>query len=105
MQYTSSSFTDMLVGLFRGVLRPKTEAPRMKECFPERQRFHREVEDVVLHRWILPAVSVMTLLIHRIRVIQRGQTRNYVLYLFATVVVLLIWTLPVGRVFVRFLSR
>jgi hypothetical protein len=47
----------------------------------------------------------MTLLIHRIRVIQRGQTRNYVLYLFATVVVLLIWTLPVGRVFVRFLSR
>jgi hydrogenase-4 component B len=105
MQYTSSSFTDMLVNLFRGVLRPKTEAPRMKDCFPERQRFHREVEDVVLHRWILPVVAVMSLLIHRIRVLQRGQTRNYVLYIFATVVVLLIWTLPVGRVFVRFLSR
>jgi hypothetical protein len=39
------------------------------------------------------------------RVIQRGQMRNYVLYIFATVVILLLWTLPVGQLFVRLLTR
>jgi hydrogenase-4 component B len=105
MQYTSSSFADMLVGLFRGVLRPKTGAPALGGLFPEKTRFHRIVEDVVLHRFILPAAEVLKLLSHRLRVIQRGQMRNYVFYIFAAVVALLMWTLPVGRVFVRFLSR
>ena len=61
--------------------------------------------DVVLDRLILPAAEMLQLLSHRLRVIQRGQMRNYVFYIFAAVVALLMWTLPVGRVFVRFLSR
>jgi len=105
MQYTSSSFADMLVGLFRGVLRPKTEAPAVSGFFPEGKRFNRVVEDVVLHRFILPATRLLKSMADRLRVTHRGQMRNYVLYIFATVVVLLVWTLPVGKVFVRFLSR
>jgi hydrogenase-4 component B len=105
MQYTSSSFAAMLVGLFRGVLRPETEAPALQGLFPEQKRFRSRVEDVVLQRILIPAFEGLRTLTVRLRVIQRGQMRNYVLYIFATVVILLIWTLPVGHLFARFLTR
>jgi hydrogenase-4 component B len=105
MQYTSSSFADMLVGMFRGVLRPERRAPHVTGPFPERSRFQTVVEDVVLYRIILPVAEILKVLAARVRVVQRGQMRNYVLYVFATVVVLLVWALPVGQLFVRFFSR
>ena len=105
MQYTSSSFADTLVRLFRGVLRPDSEPPEIKGLFPPPSRFRSITEDVVLFRFILPMTRSLKRLAGRMRVIQRGQMRNYVVYIFATVVVLLVWTFPVGRWFVRLLTR
>jgi hydrogenase-4 component B len=105
MQYTSSSFADTLVRLFRGVLRPRVEAPEVKEVFPAASRFQSVTEDVVLFRFILPAIRVLKRLADRMRVIQRGQMTNYVVYIFATVMILLLWTLPVGRWFFRLMTR
>lgn len=105
MQYTSSSFADMLVRLFRGVLRPRSETPGIDGLYPKPSRFRSVVEDVVLVRFILPTIQTLTTLTDRMRIFQRGRMQNYVLYIFATVVVLLLWTLPVGQLFVRFLTR
>jgi hydrogenase-4 component B len=105
MQYTSSSFAASLVRLFRGVLRPDREAPEIKELFPAPSRFRSVTEDVVLFRFILPLSKSLKRLAGRMRVIQRGQMTNYVVYIFATVVVLLVWTFPIGRWFVRLLTR
>jgi len=105
MQYTSSSFADTLVRLFRGVLKPRSETPDLGGLFPKPARFRSVVEDVVLFRFILPVIETLTRMTDRMRVIQRGQMRNYVLYIFATVVILLLWTLPVGQLFVRLLTR
>jgi hypothetical protein len=105
MQYTASSFADMLVRLFRGVLRPQSETPVLDDLFAKPARFRSVVEDVVLYRFILPLIKTLTRLTDRMRVIQRGQMRNYVLYIFATVVILLLWTLPVGQLLVRLLTR
>jgi hydrogenase-4 component B len=105
MQYTSSSFADTLVRLFRGVLRPRSEAPEVKGLFPAASRFESLTEDVVLSRFILPTISVLKRLANRMRVIQRGQMTNYVVYIFATVMLLLLWTLPVGQWFFRLMTR
>jgi hydrogenase-4 component B len=105
MQYTSSSFADMLVRLFRGFLKPSSETPELEGLFPKSARFRSTVEDVVLFRLIFPIIRTLTRLADRMRVIQRGQMRNYVLYIFATVVILLLWTLPVGQLFARLLTR
>lgn len=105
MQYTSSSFAGMLVGLFRGVLLPERRPPGVSGVFPDPSRFHSVVEDVVLTRVLLPFADLVRALAKRVRIVQRGQMRNYVLYIFATVVVLLVWTLPVSHLFVRFFTR
>ncbi len=105
MQYTSSSFADTLVRLFRGILRPRSEPPEIETLFPAPSRFQSVTEDVVLSRVILPVLKRFKRLADRMRVIQRGRMTNYVVYIFATVVILLIWTLPVGRWFVRLMTR
>ena len=55
MQYTSSSFAQMLVGLFGWVLRPRSRVPRNLALFPRQAEFHSEVPDVVLDDVVLPA--------------------------------------------------
>ncbi|HVR84666.1 MAG TPA: proton-conducting transporter membrane subunit [Planctomycetota bacterium] len=105
MQYTSSSFSQMVVRLFRGFLRPRVESPVLGGIFPEPQRFRSVIEDVVLSRFILPVLQTLKRAAVRTRVLQRGLMRTYVLYIFATVVLLLLWSLPVGQLFVRLLTR
>ena len=55
MQYTSSSFAQMLVGLFAWALRPRTHRPRDLPLFPRKTDFHSEVPDTVLDEAVLPA--------------------------------------------------
>src|SRR5439155_12853809 len=45
MQYTSSSFAQMLVGLFGWALRPRTRRPAGLPLFPQKTEFHSEVPD------------------------------------------------------------
>jgi hydrogenase-4 component B len=105
MQYTSSSLGQMLVRLLRVALRPRTEVPELKQVFPPPKPFRSTVEDVVLSSFILPALGLLKRLADRLHVLQRGQMRNYVIYIFATVVILLLWTLPVGQLVSRLLTR
>jgi hydrogenase-4 component B len=105
MQYTSSSLAQTLVRLLRVVLRPRDETPHLDELFPKPKPFRQTVEDVVLSGFILPAIGFFKRLADRLHVLQRGQGRNYVIYIFATVVLLLLWTLPVGQLVARLLTR
>src|SRR5207249_7447342 len=50
MQYTSSSFAQMLVGLFGWVLRPRTHKATDLPLFPRKIDFHTAVPDTVLDR-------------------------------------------------------
>jgi len=105
MQYTSSSFADMLVRLLRGALRPKAEAPKLAELFPASSRFRSVVDDVVLGRIILPTINALKRLADRTHILQRGRMQPYVLYIFAAVVMLLLWTFPVGQRLASLLTR
>ena len=93
MQYTSSSFAQMLVRLFAWVLMPRIRKPKARRLalFPEKSGFHSEVPDAVLDRGVLPAFRVGAWLLSRLRVLQRGNVQAYLLYIFLALLALLVW--------------
>jgi hydrogenase-4 component B len=82
MQYTSSSFADGLLGLFRWALWPEIDAPRLaRRPFPGPARLHTELPDPVLDRFTLPAARWLATASTWFRWVQRGRVHSYVLYI------------------------
>jgi hydrogenase-4 component B len=91
MQYTASSFAQMIVGLFGWALRPRETQPRIEGLFPGATDFHSDVPDVVLEDAIWPASGLMARLAGWLRVFQQGSVQAYLVYIFVTLIVLLLW--------------
>jgi hydrogenase-4 component B len=91
MQYTSSSFAEMLVGFFGWALRPRIHEPLVRGPFPPPTRFRSEVPDTVLDRLVLPAVDRIVWVSTRIKRLQQGSVHAYLLYVLVALVVGLVW--------------
>lgn len=91
MQYTSSSFAQMLVTLFAWALRPKKRQPTDLPLFPGATSFHSDVPDVVLEEGVLPTFRFSVWLLGWLRVFQQGNIQAYLLYIVLTLLVLLFW--------------
>jgi hydrogenase-4 component B len=93
MQYTSSSFAQMLVWLFAWALLPRTRKPKPRRLglFPGKSGFHSEVPDAVLDRAARPAFGAGAWLLSKLRVFQGGNIQVYLLYVLLALLVLLIW--------------
>jgi hydrogenase-4 component B len=91
MQYTASSFAQMLVELFGWALRPRAHKPRDLPLFPQKSDFHTEVPDAVLDEVALPAFRFGARLSSWCRVFQQGSIQTYVLYIFIALIALLLW--------------
>jgi hydrogenase-4 component B len=91
MQYTSSSFGQMVVALFSWVLRPRVHRAVPQGPFPGPQRFASHVPDVVLDDLMVPAVEAAGRGLRWFRWLQRGSVHAYLLYLLGTLVWLLLW--------------
>jgi hydrogenase-4 component B len=91
MQYTSSSFAEMLVGLFAWVLRPRIRRTKAMPLFPEKAEFRSEVPDTVLEGAVMPAFGFTGWLFSWFRVIQGGSIQLYLLYIFLALIALLLW--------------
>jgi hydrogenase-4 component B len=91
MQYTSSSFAQILVGLFAFALRPREQAPRLAGPFPAAAAYHGEVPDAVLDRILLPFMRATANAFESLRFIQRGNVQAYLGYILLTLVLLLVW--------------
>ena len=91
MQYTSSSFAQMLVALFARVLRPSTRRPAVVGLFPQPTDFHSDVPDTVLDGAVLPAFRCGAWLFSWCRVFHQGSIQTYFLYIFIALIVLLLW--------------
>ncbi|MBK5275842.1 MAG: hydrogenase [Desulfuromonadales bacterium] len=89
MQYTASSFAEMLVGIFGAILRPERHAPEVKGLFPGRSTFESHVPEVVLDKGILPFFALIDRRLAMIRRLQNGQLNHYILYIFVALIVLL----------------
>lgn len=91
IQYTGSSFGQMLVNLFAFVLYPKTHLPAVRGIFAGTARFKSIVPDTVLDRLAIPVFNAAARYLPAFRILQQGQTHFYVLYIVIIVIVLLIW--------------
>jgi len=94
MQYTASSFAQVLVGLSASVLHPRERRPRVGRLFPRRGRYGSHVHDVVLEEWVVPAVALLTRQVARLRVIQAGHIQLYILYILLIVIALVVSVVP-----------
>jgi len=90
MQYTASSFAAQFVGLAAWLLRPRAARPAQDSLFPRPQRFHSEVSDLVLDGFLLSALRGLGFACNWLRLLQRGRVQIYVLYVFVTLLVLLL---------------
>lgn len=91
MQYTSSSFAQMLVELFAWALRPKIHKPGHLELFPRSRAFESQVPDLVLENGVLPTFRWAAWAFSWGRVFHRGNIQTYLFYLFLTLLGLLLW--------------
>lgn len=91
MQYTSSSFAQMLVDLFGWALRPQTHRTQNLSLFPQKTDFRRDVPDAVLDSAVVPTFGFVASLFSRLRILQQGNVQIYLLYIFLVLVALLLW--------------
>jgi hydrogenase-4 component B len=91
MQYTSSSFAQMLVGLFAWVLRPHTHRPAEQPLFAGRTRFGSHVPDLVLDGVLRPVYRFGAWAASSLRFFQAGNVQAYLFYIAAFLIVLLLW--------------
>ena len=93
IQYTASSFAQMLVRLFRWAVLPDEHRPRLNGPFPAAgQRFESHAPDPALDRALLPLFARGRSLLGLLHVIQAGRIQAYILYIVVTLVVLLAWS-------------
>ncbi len=92
MQYTSSSFAELLVHLFAGVLRPRRRAATIEGTFPHATSFHTDVPEIVLDRALVPVFRLLGRGLHWFRWVQLGSVQVYLLYILGTLLLLMsIW--------------
>lgn len=98
VQYTGSSWGQMVGDLFAFILWPRRRGPVIRGIFPGAARFRMAVPDVVLDRLVRPAFDATERRLLWLRILQQGQTHWYVLYVLVIVIVLLAWgALGVGH--------
>ncbi|MBI2061699.1 MAG: hydrogenase [Nitrospirae bacterium] len=90
MQYTASSFAQPLTDLFGRVLRTRKHAINVDGYFPRSARYATETPDAASEEFFAPAFRAAELLFARFKSFQHGRLQLYVLYLAATLFVLLI---------------
>jgi hydrogenase-4 component B len=91
MQYTSSSFAQMLVGLFSWVLRPQTHRPEQQPVFAGRTRFESHVPDLILDGVLRPLFRIGVWGASSFRFFQAGNVQAYLFYIVVFLMVLLLW--------------
>jgi hydrogenase-4 component B len=91
MQYSASSFAEMLVHYFKGALQPEIHSPAIRGIFPGKARFYSHVPETVYERIYIPFLEYLYVNTASIRRLQRGQMSMYILYIFATLIVMMVW--------------
>jgi hydrogenase-4 component B len=92
MQYTGTSFSEMVVSLLEAIVAPSRRRPTLAAAIPPADAsFHYTVTETVLDRILTPIFLGVGLAFSYLRMVQHGQLHIYVLYIFATLCVLMIW--------------
>ncbi len=91
MQYHGSSFSELAVYVFNGIMRQRVERPVLDGLFPVRSRCIDTPTETFLERIIAPlfdGAGMLFVFLHRL---QHGLMQIYMLYIFATLFILMLW--------------
>ncbi len=91
MQYTASSFGEMMVRLFAMVIRPRLSAPVLTGYFPRSAAFRSHCPESILEQVIMPVFRGTDWIFSYCRRLQHGEHQLYMLYIFITLFLLMAW--------------
>lgn len=93
IQYTGTSFSELVLSLLGVVVATSRSKPAITGIIPAGNRsFHYAVIETVLDRVLTPIFHWIGLGFSYMRKLQHGQLHIYVLYIFTTLFVLMVWT-------------
>lgn len=91
IQYTGSSFGAFFSSLSGVLIRTRISADPVTGLAPAAARFSYAPEETLLHRVVLPFLNLAGVACAFLRRLQHGEVQIYILYIFATLMLLLLW--------------
>ena len=93
IQYTATSFTQMLTDAFRFLLVPSERRPRIQGLFPRPSRYQASTPDLLLDRALKPSAGLSARTMALLKFLQGGHLPIYLLYVVVMLIALFAWTL------------
>jgi hydrogenase-4 component B len=93
MQYTGSSFVDPIAKMFAALLRTRTHLHSPRGPFPGEARLMTDTPDLFVRMLFEPALHRLRRLAVAFRNLQQGRIHQCILYIVATILLLLVWNL------------
>ena len=96
MEYTATGFSKPIRMIFKALFRPRRDVQReydFSPYFAKSIRFESHVEEVFERRFYRPLRIMILRASRRIRAIQAGSIHAYLLYIFVTLLLLLVFAL------------
>jgi hydrogenase-4 component B len=96
MEYTATGFSKPIRMIFKALFRPRRDVQREYDFSPRfatKLRFESHVEEVFERRIYRPARILILRVSRRIRALQAGSVHAYLLYIFVTLLLLLLFAL------------
>jgi hydrogenase-4 component B len=91
MQYAATSFSESAVSVFNGIIRQRVTRPTLRGLFPAAARCSDVPTETVLERIVSPLFSLVGLSFGFLHRLQHGQMHIYILYIFVTLFILMLW--------------
>jgi hydrogenase-4 component B len=91
MQYSGTSFGALFGSFSYGVIRTRVTAPALAGVAPAPARLSYRPEETLLERFIMPALQLIGVAFSFLRRLQHGEVQIYIIYIFVTLVALMVW--------------
>lgn len=91
VQYGGTSFSELVVSVFNGIVRQRVERPVLSGLFPGAARCSDVPTETLLERVIAPLFSLTGMSFSFLRRLQHGLMHVYMMYIFATLFILMLW--------------
>jgi hydrogenase-4 component B len=91
MEYTATAFSELAVSVFNGIIRQRIERPALTGVFPAAACCVDQPTETVLERIIVPMFNLAGLSFAFLRRLQHGRMHVYMLYIFVTLFILMLW--------------
>jgi len=91
IQYTATSFSEMAVSVFNGVIRQHIARPALSGLFPQPACCADQPTETILERIIAPFFALTGFVFAFLVRLQHGRMHVYMMYIFATLLILMLW--------------